>query len=171
MARKWLHRFGSKQVKAAGFRPRSSERRRRLEFRDLVVQALEDRTLLAVTASVSSASVLDVTLSAANDSATISFDGTNVDVSGTGYGGGAFSPAGFTSGLSVTGSSLSDQSVTFTGLGSVASPISLGAMVTVTDVTMLTVANSGFSATGNVSFQIADSETGTSNMAGTTGQA
>ena len=83
MARNWLHRFGSKQVKAAGSRPRSSERRRRLVFRDLMVQALEDRTLLAVSASVNS-SVLDVTLSAANDSATISFDGTNVDVSGTG---------------------------------------------------------------------------------------
>ena len=85
--------------------------------------------MLAVSASVTS-SVLDVTLSAANDSATISFDGTNVDVSGTGYGGGTFSPAAFPSGLSVTGSSLSNQSVTFNGLGSVASPISLGQMVT-----------------------------------------
>ena len=170
MARNWLHRFGSKQVKAAGFRGRSSDLRRRWQYRALVVQALEARTLLAVTASVNS-SVLDVNLSAANDSVTISFDRTNVDVSGTGLSVAKFSPAAFPSGLSVTGASLSNQSVTFTGLGSVASPISLGQMVSVTDVTSLNVTSSGFSATGNVSFQIADSETGTSTMTGTTGQA
>ncbi len=170
MTRNWLHRFGSRHVQADNSRPRSSGRRRRLEFRDLIVQVLEDRTLLAVSASVNS-SVLDVTLSAAGDSATISFDGTNVDVSGTGYGGGAFSPAAFPSGLSITGNSLSNQSVTFKDLGSVAGPISLGQMASVTDVTTLNVTNSGFSTTGNVSFQIADSEPGTSTMTGTTGQA
>ncbi len=169
MARNWLHRFGSKQVNAPGFRSRSSDLRRRRQYRALVVQALEDRTLLAVTASVSS-SVLDVSLSAANDSVTISFDGTNVDVSGTDLSVAKFSPSAFPSGLSITGATLSNQSVTFTGLGSVASPISLGQMVSVTDVTTLTVTSSGFSTTGNVSFQIADSETGTTTTAGTTGQ-
>ncbi len=125
---------------------------------------------MAVSASVNS-SVLDVNLSAANDSATISFDGTNVVVSGTGYGGGSFSPAAFSSGLSITGSSLSNQSVSMSSLGTVSSPINLGQMVTVADITSLTVADSGFSTTGNVDFEIADSETGASTMAGTTGQA
>ncbi len=68
MASNWLQRLGSKQVQAAGFRPRSSSRRKRLAFREMIVLALEDRTLLAVSAIVNS-SMLDVTLSAANDSA------------------------------------------------------------------------------------------------------
>ncbi len=172
MARKWLHRSGSKQVKSIGSRAGSPEKRRRSQFLDLMVQALEDRTLLSVNAMIN-AGVLDVTLSAAGDSASLTYDGTNVDVSGTGYSGGTFLPSSFTSGLSVTGSSLSDQSVTFTGLGSVATPINLGAIVSVSDVTALTVESSGFSTStsGNVSFQVADSEVGTTSLSGTTGQA
>ncbi len=171
MAREWLRRFGAKQVHVVSFRSRAAARRKRFAFRDLMVQALEDRTLLAVTASISTASVLDVNLGAAGDSAMITFDGTNVDVTGTGYGGGMFLPSNFASGLSVTGSSMSNQSVTFSGLGSVATPIGLGAMVSVSDVTALTIANSGFSTAGGVSFEVADSETGTSGSSGTTGQA
>jgi mucin-19 len=170
MAREWLQRAGSKNGNNASSRARALEKRRRSRLPDLLVQVLEERTLLAVTASVS-ASVLDVNLSAAGDSATLTFDGTSVDVSGTGYGGGSFLPASFSSGLSVTGSGLSNQSVNFNNLGSVATPISLGAMVSVSDVTALSVSSSGFTSTGDVSFQIADGETGTSNLLGTTGQA
>ena len=170
MAHKWLRPFRSKRFPSAGVRPRLRGRSRARKFWGLMVQVLEDRTLLSVSASVSS-QVLDVTLSAAGDSATITFDGTDVDVSGTSYAGGSFSPSAFPSGLSVTGASLANQSVTFNDLGSVASPISLGASVTVSAVTTLTVSNSGFSTTGDVSFQIADDETGTTNSSGTTGQA
>ncbi len=50
-----------------------------------VIQELERRTLLSVTASLNSG-VLDVNLSAANDQALITPSGSSIAVSGTDYG-------------------------------------------------------------------------------------
>ena len=83
-----------------------------------MIQELESRTLLSVTASLNSG-VLDVNLSAANDQALITPSGSSISVSGTGFSAQAFS--GVTSllvqGANTPGQDDPNQSVTFGGSG------------------------------------------------------
>ena len=58
--------------------------RKRRSRGNLVLECLENRTLLSVTASLSSG-VLDVNLSAANDQALITPSGSTISISGTNY--------------------------------------------------------------------------------------
>jgi hypothetical protein len=92
--------------------------RKRRSQGKLVLEHLEDRTLLSVTAILNSG-VLDVNLSAANDHALISTSGSTISVSGTNYSAHSFS--GVTE-LLVQGANTSshddpNQSVTFGGSG------------------------------------------------------
>jgi hypothetical protein len=83
-----------------------------------VIQELENRTLLSVTASLN-ATVLDVNLSAAGDQATITPSGSSISVSGTGYSGNSFSGVTAIVVLGANTSSQDDpnQGVTFGGGG------------------------------------------------------
>jgi len=77
----WKRPFGSKQATSKGARPRSSANRPRRKSPYLAIQELESRTLLSVTASLTSG-VLDVNLSAAQDSAQITPSGSTISVTG-----------------------------------------------------------------------------------------
>ena len=165
MARKWLQRFGSRRAKVAdgrGRHPGSGPRARSVE---LTFQELENRTLLTVSASLNTG-VLDVNLSASGDAATIAESGSNLtvtDQNSTVVG--TFALASV-QGFDVTGASVANQAVTFSGVGSQSSPLSLSQTVTVLDVTALTITGSGLDSSGNISLTVADSETGSSAQAG-----
>ncbi len=118
MARKWNWPLGSRSANfvETPSNPRAKRPRRKLP--SPVIQELERRTLLSVTASLNSG-VLDVNLSAANDQALITPSGSTISVSGTGFSAQAFS--GVTS-LLVQGANTPsqddpNQSVTFGGSG------------------------------------------------------
>ncbi len=73
MDRKWFRRIGLTRMTAAGAVSRSSKRRRRWKSPELVIQELERRTLLSVTAffNPANSTELEVDLSAVGDQAQI----------------------------------------------------------------------------------------------------
>ncbi len=92
--------------------------RKRRSRGNLVLECLESRTLLSVTASLNSG-MLDVNLSAANDQVLITPSGSSISVSGTGFSAQSFSGV---AALVVQGGNTSsqdepNQSVTFGGAG------------------------------------------------------
>lgn len=118
MARKWKLPLGSRWANFEETSSNPAARRPRRKSRPLVIQELEQRTLLSVTASLHSG-VLDVNLSAANDQALINPSGSTISVSGTGFSSHAFSGV---SAILVQGSNTStqddpNQSVKFGGSG------------------------------------------------------
>ena len=118
MADKWKWPLGSRSANRVETPAKPRAKRPRRKSPSLVIQELEHRTLLSVTASLNSG-VLDVNLSAANDQALIIPSGSNISVSGTGFSAQAFS--GVTS-LLVQGANTSsqddpNQGVTFGGSG------------------------------------------------------
>ncbi len=118
MYSKWFRRSGAKRATGNGPRPGSPLRRRSRTSPDLLLQELERRTLLSVTASLSG-TALDVNLSAANDQATITPSGSSISVVGTGFSSHSF--AGVST-IVVLGANTSsqddpDQSVMFGGTG------------------------------------------------------
>src|SRR5208283_123340 len=114
----WKRPLGSNRATSTGARPRSSANRPRRKSPYLMIQELESRTLLSVTASLS-AGVLDVDLLAANDQATITPSGSSISVSGTGYTANSFSGVTAIVEQSANTSSQDDpnQGVTFEGSG------------------------------------------------------
>ena len=122
MSGKWQRPFGSKLATSKGARPRSTANRPRRKSLYLEIQELESRTLLSVTASLTSG-VLDVNLSAAQDSAQITPSGSTISV--TGISGSVttnFGPFSGVTAIVVQGANTSsqddpNQSVTFGGSG------------------------------------------------------
>jgi hypothetical protein len=106
----------------------------------LVLESLESRTLLSVTANVNAQNVLDINLSAANDTAVVSFDGSNLDVTGDSTSLGSFLVSSLT-GIDVTGSGSSDQSVTFQNASGVTGAVSLSGALTTSSITTLTISD------------------------------
>ncbi len=90
MSGNWNWPFGSKRSRSTGARPRPAANRARRRSPELVIQELERRTLLSVTASLSG-TALDVNLTAANDQVLIVPSGSTIVVSGTGESGQSFS--------------------------------------------------------------------------------
>jgi len=81
MSGKWQRPFGSKRAKFTGVQAYAPAKRPRRKSLYLEIQELESRTLLSVTASLTSG-VLDVNLSAAQDSAQITPSGSTISVTG-----------------------------------------------------------------------------------------
>ncbi len=118
MYSKWFRRSGAKRTPGNGARPGSPIRRRPRTSPDLLLQELERRTLLSVTASLSG-TALDVNLSAANDQATITPSSSSISVVGTAFMSHSFAGVNTIVVLGANTSSQDDpdQSVTFGGTG------------------------------------------------------
>ncbi|MFI5455223.1 MAG: beta strand repeat-containing protein [Isosphaerales bacterium] len=174
MSDKWKRPFGSKRAKSTGARPRSSANRPRRKSPYLVIQELEHRTLLSVTASLN-ATVLDVNLSAANDQAMITPSGSNIQVSGTGYSSNSF--AGVTA-IVVLGANTSsqddpNQGVTFGGSGGTITLHSASGTdaLKVTGITAVTFTDVTIDATsGNIDVEVSETTSATGVLGATAPQ-
>jgi hypothetical protein len=148
--------------------------RKRRSRGNLVLECLENRTLLSVTASLSSG-VLDVNLSAANDQALITPSGSTISISGTNFSVQSFS--GVTA-LLVQGANTSsqddpNQSVTFGGTGgTIALDAASGTdALSVSGVTSVTFTDVTIDATsGNVDVEASETTAPTGDVASSTPQ-
>ncbi len=160
MASKWNWPLGSRSANFVETPSNHRAKRPRRRTHSLVIQELERRTLLSVTAALNSG-VLDVNLSAANDQALITPSGSMISVSGTGFSAQAFS--GVTS-LLVQGANTPsqddpNQSVTFGGSGGTITLNSASGTdaLNVSGVTSVTISDVTINATqGNVDVEASE---------------
>src|SRR5271157_2065532 len=133
MARNWWGQLGNRWMTRAGKCGRSDHRlwRRR---RELTLQELESRVLLAVSAS-EAAGLLNITLGAVGDTATVAVSGTSsLTVTGTGYTSHTFTSV---TGVTAMGNSLANQSITFGSTPT--SSFTLSKALTVSGLTSATI--------------------------------